>query len=65
MNDHVGTSRRCAVQLMIDAGLSVHQAQTFISQTNTDYVIMDNLSEYIKSCGGLLGQTREIHSSWF
>lgn len=64
MADLIGTSRRKAVELMIEAGLSLEQAQKFISQLTTDYVIMNNLADFIKSCGGRLGQTKEPHPSW-
>ena len=48
MTDLIATSRRKAVALMIEAGLSLEQAQEFITQLTTDYVIMNNLTDFIR-----------------
>ena len=65
VSDKTATNKRVAAKLMIESGLSLAQAQCFFSQyLNADYIVMDDLSVYIKSCGGLLGYAQPIHASW-
>lgn len=63
--DKTGTNKRVAAQLMIESGLSLVQAQSFFNQYfNAKYILMDDLSVYIQSCGGTLGYAQPIHASW-
>ena len=58
--DKTATNKRVAAKLMIESGLSLAQAQSFFNQ----YILMDDVSAYIQSCGGILGYAQPIHASW-
>lgn len=63
--DKTATNKRVAAKLMIESGLSLAQAQSFFNQyLNANYILMDDLSAYIQSCGGILGYAQPIHASW-
>ena len=65
--DKVATSKRQAAALFIESGLSLQQANAFFADENIakrQYVLMDDVQDYIRSCGGTMGIKAEQHNSW-
>ena len=65
--DKVATSKRQAAALFIESGLSLQQANAFFADENISkkhYVLMDDVQDFIRSCGGIMGVKAEIHESF-
>ena len=65
--DKVATSKRQAAALFIESGLSLQQANAFLRDENIakrQYVLMDDVQDFIRSCGGRMGIKAEQHPSW-
>ena len=65
--DKVATSKRQAAALFIESGLSLQQANAFFADENIakkQYVLMDDVQNFIRSCGGIMGVKAEMHESF-
>ena len=65
--DKVATSKRQAAALFIESGLSLQQANAFFADENIakkQYVLMDDVKDFIRSCDGQMGTKAEQHPSW-
>ena len=65
--DKVATNKRQAAALFIESGLSLQQANAFFADENIakkPYVLMDDVQDFIRSCGGIMGVKVEIHESF-
>ena len=65
--DKVATNKRQAAALFIESGLSLQQANAFFADENVakkHYVLMDDVQDFIRRCGGLMGVKEEQHKSW-
>ena len=65
--DKVATNKRQAAALFIESGLSLQQANAFFADENiakNQYVLMDDVQDFIRSCGGIMGVKAEIHESF-
>ena len=65
--DKVATSKRQAAAMFIESGLSLQQANSFFADENVakrHYVLMDDVQNFIRSCGGQMGVKAEQHPSW-
>ena len=65
--DKVATNKRQAAALFIESGLSLQQANAFFADeniANKHYVLMDDVQDFIRSCGGIMGVKVEMHESF-
>ena len=65
--DKVATNKRQAAALFIESGLSLQQANAFFADENiakNQYVLMDDVNDFIRSRGGIMGVKAEIHESF-
>ena len=65
--DKVATSKRQAAALFIESGLSLQQANAFFADENiakNQYVLMDDVQDFIRRCGGIMGVKAEMHESF-
>ena len=65
--DKVATNKRQAAALFIESGLSLQQVNAFFADENiakNQYVVMDDVQDFIRSSGGIMGVKAEIHESF-
>ena len=65
--DKVATNKRQAAALFIESGLSLQQVNAFFADENVaknQYVLMDEVQDFIRRCGGIMGAKVEQHKSW-
>ena len=65
--DKVATNKRQAAALFIESGLSLQQSNAFFAYENIakkPYVLMDDVQNFIRSCGSQMGVKAEQHPSW-